>query len=648
MKIFVTFAVITLFFSGQALAQEEINNFEQDFNTTASPNADVNNSSLFGGNNTAFGEDPFNNTANGFAEDSFPSEGFGLENGNDTLFEADESASSNSLFTDELPQGNSTTNDIFDSPIPDPEVTNAVSENQGAAPGLESNSVNVEPVDPFSVNTAAEADPFFDTPSNEPSNVGAFEFSEEDFSESFPEETNTVVPLDPLANIGTSPITENDSDETTEPTNPSEGLFTEELDTNTETPTNDFLNNEAEVTEEVPVDLEDMELVTIGAETAEENAPVEKKVNGLTDSEREDVRVAIERLQPLPQGRHPEEYIVQPGDTLWDISDQLLDDPFWWPKLWSFNPGIMNPHIISPGQRIVFQPSDGVLPPGIALRDTGDFIPIALASGDFQPERNPLVDSWRDLDGTLVKMEDIPEFDLIDKYGGTVLTSRTFITLPGYISSEEPDALATVDRLISQNAAAGKGDIISTARDIEWEPQPGERFVTVRAQESIADPAGDREISQVWAYSGVVGAVETLESGRSKFVVEESHTGIRADDVLVPYVDLLRAVDTSTTSPSRDVVGQVVAIGNGDQMLASPLDVIHILPESEGPERGDLVALYSHIGGPPGFEEDVDAIPAGFARVVEVGESTAAAVVTKITREIFVGSVTYRAGVVSE
>lgn len=37
-------------------------------------------------------------------------------------------------------------------------------------------------------------------------------------------------------------------------------------------------------------------------------------------------------------------YIVEEGDTLWDICNQFFDDPHFWPTLWAFNPQITNPH----------------------------------------------------------------------------------------------------------------------------------------------------------------------------------------------------------------------------------------------------------------------------------------------------------------
>lgn len=48
----------------------------------------------------------------------------------------------------------------------------------------------------------------------------------------------------------------------------------------------------------------------------------------------------------------PDEYVVQEGDTLWDISSIYLDQPWLWPQLWRLNPQIDNPHLIYPGDKL--------------------------------------------------------------------------------------------------------------------------------------------------------------------------------------------------------------------------------------------------------------------------------------------------------
>jgi len=48
----------------------------------------------------------------------------------------------------------------------------------------------------------------------------------------------------------------------------------------------------------------------------------------------------------------PDYHTVRRGDTLWDLCNRYYDNPWAWPRVWSFNPQIQNPHWIYPGDRI--------------------------------------------------------------------------------------------------------------------------------------------------------------------------------------------------------------------------------------------------------------------------------------------------------
>ncbi|MBN1608874.1 MAG: LysM peptidoglycan-binding domain-containing protein [Polyangiaceae bacterium] len=48
----------------------------------------------------------------------------------------------------------------------------------------------------------------------------------------------------------------------------------------------------------------------------------------------------------------PAIYTVRHGDTLWGLCGRFFDNPWAWPKVWSYNPQIQNPHWIYPGDQL--------------------------------------------------------------------------------------------------------------------------------------------------------------------------------------------------------------------------------------------------------------------------------------------------------
>lgn len=97
------------------------------------------------------------------------------------------------------------------------------------------------------------------------------------------------------------------------------------------------------------------------------------------------------------RGDHPDTYVVQRGDTLWDIAGRFLQKPWLWPEIWQANPQIANPHLIYPGDVISLAYLNRV---GLQPGPRTDAAPInAIALSDVEPFLKDLrvVDSFEGL-----------------------------------------------------------------------------------------------------------------------------------------------------------------------------------------------------------------------------------------------------------
>jgi hypothetical protein len=59
----------------------------------------------------------------------------------------------------------------------------------------------------------------------------------------------------------------------------------------------------------------------------------------------------------------PQTYTVRRGDTLWDVTGRYYGNPWEWPRVWSYNPEVTNPHWIYPQDQLRLLPPNARVEP---------------------------------------------------------------------------------------------------------------------------------------------------------------------------------------------------------------------------------------------------------------------------------------------
>ncbi|WP_376695792.1 LysM peptidoglycan-binding domain-containing protein [Wenzhouxiangella sp. EGI_FJ10305] len=152
---------------------------------------------------------------------------------------------------------------------------------------------------------------------------------------------------------------------------------------------------------------------------------------------------------------HPREYVVQEGDTLWDIAGRFLTRPWQWPAIWDANPQVENPHLIYPGDVISLSFVDGE--PRLSVDDS-----VRRLSPEVRRER---------IDGPI---STIP-LDAIE----------TFLKAPRVVSAEEFEQLPYIIANNEQRVMAGPGDR-TYARGLE-DASVGDEVVLARVNYMFED-----------------------------------------------------------------------------------------------------------------------------------------------------------------
>ncbi|UCG78200.1 MAG: LysM peptidoglycan-binding domain-containing protein [Nitrospirota bacterium] len=261
------------------------------------------------------------------------------------------------------------------------------------------------------------------------------------------------------------------------------------------------------------------------------------------------------------------DYIIKPGDTLWDISAAELKDPFLWPNIWKENPDIENPDLIYPDQFIK-------IPVYLVQRQ----IKLTQPVEEVEP-----VDIDIDKDIT----ETMPEIEDTTPRKKRFAVDRSLVMVSGYISPDLP----TIGKILGNRdnrLILGKGD--SAYVDIEGDLSVGRRFYTFRYVPDIKHPKGNKlgYLIEITGIAEIVGE----ESGNVKVNITESFLDVNVGEYLQDYFEI--EPPEKVASPRMPEIKGVVVTSKDLKDLNAEGDVVYIDKGSEdGVLLGDAFRIVS-------------------------------------------------------
>lgn len=349
-----------------------------------------------------------------------------------------------------------------------------------------------------------------------------------------------------------------------------------------------------------------------------------------------------------PEGA--EVYVIQRGDTLWDLAARFYGDPYLWPQIWEKNDYILDAHWIYPGDplEIVGRITSG--PETISSLDgTGDDDEGDLGDGGDGDEGAPGIDVK---DSTLG--EPVP------------LAAETDISCTGYVADvgeafpyrivgSESEALL-LNRKAYENDR-GKviqgeygsrnslklgllaGDIVYVDGGSAKGLAAGEQFSAVLPMQRITHPVTGQPFGRYYHYLGRIRLLSVQETTAIAEIVE-SCEGLVVGSYLKPFeaqpvpigrTSLMRPPNFPTTAEKLKDAPVILFAQHG----ISALGVDHVVQIDRGSEDdltpGDIFTIYreNREGLPP--------VVLGELAVLAVQEHSAVAKIIESRYTIYIG-----------
>lgn len=259
-------------------------------------------------------------------------------------------------------------------------------------------------------------------------------------------------------------------------------------------------------------------------------------------------------MKILAQSEAPEDYRVQPGDTLFDICDQLIDEAGYWPKLWSFNAFIRNPHFIYPGMALRFYPGSEESPPFLRVVSEDDIVPVdkkLVSEKLLQINPQDFLNGSKSFGFTpVIGPDELGAFPEIDEafisVGGIFVPDRMSVIIPAFFFQQEVEALGVVAGNTEGNQLLDStGKIIIGSENAAL--AAGTVYSVVRASGEIEDPESGDDAGYRYEFVGHLKVIEALPNNSFLADVVLNRIGFQSGDMVIAFRSVKRSVPYSDT-----------------------------------------------------------------------------------------------------
>ena len=321
----------------------------------------------------------------------------------------------------------------------------------------------------------------------------------------------------------------------------------------------------------------------------------------------------------------PEQYVVKKGDTLWGISNDILNDPFLWPKVWRENPGVENPDLIYPGKLIRLPGAEA------APQEETAPVPTPPPSEPVQPsEAGPTPPS------APVKPEAPPPPPEVSADEGLERRAHDLFQVlsAGAIVPDVVDRGVVVGG-VDEREMLAIGDTVYLLSKKE-QLEPGQDWVLFRVNRKVYHPVTGEYLGELINVLGQARVIR-IEEGYAVSRITRSVDGIHRGDRIAP----MNLFPEGAIGDAPDGLGGFVVELHDDKVGSAIPDIVYIdrgKKDGVGPgDRFSIIKLGRHVGL---YNTSGDRLPSrqvGELEILSTQEETSTAQIVRSAEPILRG-----------